>query len=138
MQLQAVQHIKYEIRNGSSQLYCKMIWCWSFDLDIRGTGSFHLSLSCQSTARLITFVLVFAPFNPTIPPTIPDLSSVLSFSGMTITVNNNSIQWKKNLAESHQFSLQHLLQESFAKETVRRRTDSSDHHLMRFFQGGSK
>ena len=25
MQLQAVQNIKYEIRNGSSQLYCKMI-----------------------------------------------------------------------------------------------------------------
>ena len=36
---EAVQHIKCKIRNESSQLYCKRIWCWSFDLDIQGIVS---------------------------------------------------------------------------------------------------
>ena len=57
-----VQHIKYEIRNGSSQLYCRMVWCWcwSLDLDFRGTVSFHLSLSCQSAA---SFARIFCKRN---------------------------------------------------------------------------
>ena len=60
MQLQAVQHIKYERRNGSSQLYCHMIWCWSFDLGIQETVSFCISLSCQSRA---SFARIFCKRN---------------------------------------------------------------------------
>ena len=54
IQLQAVLRIKYELQNGSSQLYCKTIWCWSIDLDIQGCVSFRYFISC----RLVSLVVL--------------------------------------------------------------------------------